>query len=63
MIAKIGAALRSHVRLHMLFLDSNRITESGATSVADCLKNKQDLRVFNIDNNHIGVNGAAKVSE
>jgi hypothetical protein len=27
-------------RLHMLFLDSNRITEAGATSVADCLKNK-----------------------
>jgi hypothetical protein len=51
------------VRLHMLFLDNNRITEAGAVSVADCLKNKQDLRVFNIDYNHIGVNGAAKVSE
>ena len=63
MIAKIGAALRTHVRLHMLFLDNNRITEAGAASVADCLKNKQDLRVFNIDYNHIGVNGAAKVSE
>jgi hypothetical protein len=40
MIAKIGAALRTHVRLHMLFLDNNRITEAGAVSVADCLKNK-----------------------
>ena len=51
---KLADALRSHVRLHMLFLDNNKITAVGARSLSDCLKNKQDLRVLNIDYNDIG---------
>lgn len=47
----IGDALRTHVRLHMLFIDNNKITDAGAEGLAECLKNKQDLRIFNIDNN------------
>ena len=39
-IAKLAEALKSHIRLHMLFLDNNRITEQGANYLADCLKNK-----------------------
>ena len=50
-IGLIGEALRTHVRLHMLFLDNNKITDAGADGLAECLKNKQDLRIFNIDNN------------
>jgi hypothetical protein len=50
-IGLIGDALRTHVRLHMLFLDNNKITDIGAEGLAECLKNKQDLRIFNIDNN------------
>ena len=56
----LGDALRTHVRLHMLFLDSNRISAVGAEGLSECLKNKQDLRVFNIDNNNIGPQGAIK---
>jgi len=58
MIKKISEGLKSHVRLHMLFLDNNNITKNGAGNLAECLKNKQDLRVFNIDNNDIGDDGA-----
>jgi Ran GTPase-activating protein (RanGAP) involved in mRNA processing and transport len=58
----IGDALRTHVRLHMLFLDSNQITEKGSEGLAECLKNKQDLRVFNIDNNSIGRTGAIRLA-
>jgi Ran GTPase-activating protein (RanGAP) involved in mRNA processing and transport len=47
----------------MLFLDNNEISETGAEALAECLKNKQDLRVFNIDNNDIGPKGARLVSE
>jgi len=36
----IGEALRTHVRLHMLFLDNNKITDAGAEGLAECLKNK-----------------------
>lgn len=43
----------------MLFLDSNKITSKGSLGLAECLKNKQDLRVFNIDNNQIGPEGAS----
>jgi len=39
-IAMIGEALRTHVRLHMLFLDNNKITDAGAEGLAECLKNK-----------------------
>jgi|TARA_B110000305_G_C19204312_1_gene522736 Ran GTPase-activating protein (RanGAP) involved in mRNA processing and transport len=46
----------------MLFLDSNAITEDGAEGLSECLKNKQDLRVFNIDNNNIGAKGALKLA-
>ena len=38
--ARLAEALRTHVRLHMLFLDNNKITEVGANALADCLKNK-----------------------
>lgn len=58
----LGEALRTHVRLHMLFLDSNLITSAGADGLSECLKNKQDLRVFNIDNNSIGKEGAIKLA-
>jgi Ran GTPase-activating protein (RanGAP) involved in mRNA processing and transport len=58
----LGEALRTHVRLHMLFLDSNNITEAGADGLSECLKNKQDLRVFNIDNNNIGPTGAIRLA-
>jgi len=47
----------------MLFLDNNKISPSGASALAECLKNKQDLRVLNIDHNHIGPQGAQKVAE
>jgi NLR family CARD domain-containing protein 3 len=47
----IGEALKTHVRLHMLFLDNNKISDLGADGLAECLKNKQDLRILNIDNN------------
>ena len=47
----------------MLFLDNNKISANGATALADCLKNKQDLRVLNIDHNNIGPEGARKVAE
>jgi Ran GTPase-activating protein (RanGAP) involved in mRNA processing and transport len=40
MIARISDSLKSHVRLHMLFLDNNKITEKGSSSLAECLKNK-----------------------
>ena len=46
----------------MLFLDSNLITSAGADGLSECLKNKQDLRVFNIDNNSIGKEGAIKLA-
>lgn len=46
----------------MLFLDSNKITQRGAEGLSECLKNKQDLRVFNIDNNFIGPQGAIKLA-
>lgn len=46
----------------MLFLDSNLITEKGSEGLSECLKNKQDLRVFNIDNNNIGKGGAIKLA-
>lgn len=36
----IGDALKTHVRLHMLFLDNNKITDMGADGLAECLKNK-----------------------
>lgn len=29
-VARLADALRSHVRLHMLFLDNNKITQRGA---------------------------------
>ena len=58
----IGEALRTHVRLHMLFLDTNQITQKGADGLSECLKNKQDLRVFNIDSNQIGAEGAVKLA-
>ena len=54
--------MRTHVRLHMLFLDTNKITAGGAEGLSECLKNKQDLRVFNIDNNNIGRDGALKLA-
>lgn len=47
----------------MLFLDSNNITEKGSEGLAECLKNKQDLRVFNIDNNAIGRTGAVRLAQ
>ena len=46
----------------MLFLDNNKITDAGADGLAECLKNKQDLRILNIDNNQIGALGAKKLS-
>jgi Ran GTPase-activating protein (RanGAP) involved in mRNA processing and transport len=61
-VRAIGDALRTHVRLHMLFLDNNKITDAGAEGLAECLKNKQDLRIFNIDNNQIGPEGAKKLA-
>lgn len=63
MVAKLAESLRSHIRLHMLFLDNNKITEEGANHLADCLKNKQDLRVLNIDHNNIGPDGARSLAE
>ena len=39
-VKKLADALRSHVRLHMLFLDNNKISSVGARSLSDCLKNK-----------------------
>lgn len=39
-IRVIGDALKTHVRLHMLFLDNNKITDMGAEGLAECLKNK-----------------------
>jgi Ran GTPase-activating protein (RanGAP) involved in mRNA processing and transport len=58
----LGEALRTHVRLHMLFLDTNSITAKGSDGLSECLKNKQDLRVFNIDNNQIGPQGAVNLA-
>ena len=46
----------------MLFLDNNDITVKGADGLAECLRNKQDLRVLNIDNNNIGPEGAKKLA-
>jgi hypothetical protein len=46
----------------MLFLDSNCITAKGSEGLSECLKNKQDLRVFNIDNNNIGPMGAINLA-
>jgi hypothetical protein len=40
MIKVICEALKPHVRLHMLFMDNNRITAVGSSALADCLKNK-----------------------
>ena len=37
---KLADALRNHVRLHMLFLDNNKISAGGSNALADCLKNK-----------------------
>ena len=61
MMARLGSSLKTHIRLHMLFLDNNRITREGSQHVAECLKGKQDLRVFNIDNNKIGAEGASVI--
>lgn len=36
----LGDALKTHVRLHMLFLDSNQISANGADGLSECLKNK-----------------------
>ena len=36
----LGDALKTHVRLHMLFLDSNSITAGGSEGLSECLKNK-----------------------
>ena len=36
----LGDALKTHVRLHMLFLDSNQISATGAEGLSECLKNK-----------------------
>ena len=47
----------------MLFLDNNRISDQGAHHLAECLKNKQDLRVLNIDHNNIGPEGARSLAE
>ena len=47
----------------MLFMDCNKVTSIGANALSDCLKNKQDLRVLNIDNNQIGPDGAVKLAE
>ena len=47
----------------MLFLDNNKISAAGSAALADCLKNKQDLRVLNIDHNNIGAEGAQRVAE
>jgi Ran GTPase-activating protein (RanGAP) involved in mRNA processing and transport len=47
----------------MLFLDNNKISERGAELLAECLKNKQDLRVLNIDRNNIGPAGAKAIAE
>lgn len=46
----------------MLFLDNNQISDKGAEGLAECLKNKQDLRILNIDNNQIGPDGAKKLA-
>lgn len=39
-VSTLGEALRTHVRLHMLFLDSNKLTSKGSLGLAECLKNK-----------------------
>ena len=39
-IEVLGDALRTHVRLHMLFLDSNNISANGSEGLSECLKNK-----------------------
>ena len=39
-IKQLGEALKTHVRLHMLFLDSNKISSNGADGLTECLKNK-----------------------
>ena len=61
-IEKLALALKTHVRLHMLFLDNNNISDRGGVQLAECLKNKQDLRVLNIDHNNIGPAGARVIA-
>jgi Ran GTPase-activating protein (RanGAP) involved in mRNA processing and transport len=39
-VKAVADGLKTHVRLHMLFLDNNDITEVGAEALAECLKNK-----------------------
>jgi len=39
-ILALAQGLKTHVRLHMLFLDNNQITAQGAEYLAECLKNK-----------------------
>lgn len=60
----VGDALKTHVRLHQLFLDNNRLSgEESAQGLAEALKNKQDLRILNLDNNNIGEEGAIHISK
>jgi len=58
MVALLPEALKTHVRLHMLFLDNNKITVAGAKAVSSCLTNKQELSVLNLDNNKMSAEGA-----
>ena len=63
-IKAIGDSLKTHVRLHQLFLDNNRFSgEEAAQGLAECLKNKQDLRILNLDNNKIGEEGAIHIAK
>ena len=54
----LGDSLKTHVRLHQFFLDNNYLRgEESAEGLWAALKHKQDLRIFNIDNNNLGPDG------
>lgn len=60
----IGDALKTHVKLHLLFLDNNQLSgEDAAQGLAEALRNKQELRILNLDNNNIGEVGAVAISK
>ena len=63
-LKKLGESLKTHVRLHQFFLDNNYLKGlEAAEGICAALKHKQDLRIFNIDNNNLGSEGMVKLAQ
>jgi len=63
-ILKLGESLKTHVRMHQIFLDNNNLKgEKAAEGLCSALKHKRDLRIFNVDNNNLGPDGMIKLAE